>query len=153
MTNATEGKIIRVDRSATPQYHPHGIKRLLYPQFEHTGPSEYHLSQVKLYIHPEMESGDRGVVSGEMIDDDLRSSDKIKSCLGIQDALAIIEKGVEVFREFFEGKEVACWKSVVLMDNGSRMVPYFHEHEGRVVVGWRFFGLWDKGQSLALFNN
>lgn len=129
--------IVRVDRTVSPVY-PDWMKKMMHPKLEATGPAEYDLATVQLWLHDGQKGGNW--VKGQAIYDHLKSNDMLEGCLGLADGLAIQQKGIEVFRKFFAGKAVFLWKSVVQSRDGLLRVPYLFEDGGEVVVYWLWLG-------------
>ena len=129
---STLNTIIRVDRSIRPVY-PDWVKKVMHPELEGAGPSEYDLATVEQWLHDDQE---KSVVVGNRIYDHLKKTDALKTCLGLRDGEEIKKKGIEVFRKFFEGKAVVLWASVVQDRDSDILVPYLVEEGGVVVVYW-----------------
>ena len=130
--------IIRVDRSVRPVYFD-CMKRVMHPELEATGPAEYDLATVQLWLHDNQQSGKW--VDGQSIYDYLKSKNILDSCLGLQDGLAIQQQGIAVFRNFFAGNAVFLWRSVVQDRRDLLHVPYLVEDVGGVVVGWLWLAI------------
>jgi len=128
--------IIRVDRSVRPVYPDLAKVVVMHPELEIVGLAEYDLSNVELYLHDDQKDGKW--MEGTKIYKHLKETDSLKACLGLQDALEIKKKGIEVFRKLFGGKVVCCWKSVVRDHDGNLYVPYVYDGSDRVVVDWRW---------------
>ena len=126
--------IIKVDRSVAPVY-PEGFVSINPRQELVHRPDEYDLSTVGIWYHDNQKTG-RGFVSGLVVYEQLRQEHAFVSCLNLQDGLAIQQKGVDVFRKFFAGKEVFLWGSLVMSDYGEVLVPSLYEEDGEVEVGW-----------------
>ncbi len=124
--------IIRVDRSVRPVY-PDWMKKVMHPELEGAGPSEYDLATVEQWLHDDQK---KGVVVGNRIYDHLKKTDTLKTCLGLRDGEEIKKKGIEVFRKFFGGKAVFLWASVVRGRVGGLRVPCLVGRGGEVVVDW-----------------
>ncbi len=139
--------IIRVNRSVKPAY-PDWMKKVMHPELETTGPAEYDLATVQLWLHEGQQGGNWA--KGQRIYDHLKSNNMLEGCLGLADGLAIQQKGIEVFRKFFAGKAVFLWKSVVQNRGGDLHVPYLIEHRGEVVVHWRWLGRDWRGNNPAV---
>ena len=127
--------IIRVDRSIRPAY-PDWTGVVMHPELENTGPERFDLAKVRdnLWLHDGQKNGGR--VTGQVIYDHLKSTDTLKTCLGLRDGEEIQKKGIEVFRQYFNGKAIFLWKSVVRHRDGGLSVPSLCEDGGRVVIGW-----------------
>lgn len=124
--------IVRVDRSIKPNY-PDWAKKVMHPELELAGPSEYDLSQIDQWLHNDQKLG---VVVGNTIYKYLGKNNALTTCLNLQDGLAIQKKGIVVFRKLFTSKIVSLWGSVVRDSGGDLRVPYLVENNGRVVVDW-----------------
>lgn len=142
--------IIRVDRSVRPVY-PDWAKEVIHPELETVGPAEYDLAkQVELWFHDDQKN-DNGILSTDVYDH-LKSTDSLKNCLGLHDAVAIQSKGIAVFRKLFRHMEVFCWKSVVQDDDGYLNVSYIYEDGDEVAVGWHKLGtMWHSSCPAARF--
>ncbi len=125
--------IIRVDRAVRPVY-PDWVKKVMHPELEGAGPSEYDLATVELWLHDSQKGGNW--LNGQGIYGHLKSNNMLDGCLGLADGLEIQKKGVAVFRKFFGGKAVFLWKSVVPYRDSDLNVPYLIEVGGEVVVRW-----------------
>src|SRR3989338_1602851 len=71
--------IIRVDRSVKPSY-PDWMKKLMYPDLELTGPAEYDIQKLGLWLHDDQKDG---VVSGNTIYTKLEKDNALADCLGL----------------------------------------------------------------------
>lgn len=143
--------IIRVNRAIQPTY-PGWMKAVLYPELESAGPAEYDLAKaVELWLHNYQKGG---VIEGNCLYQHLKDTGILKTCLGLQDGEEIRKKGVAVFRDIFEDKDVFLWKAVVLDDHNLLRVPYLCENydEDEVVLRWRYLHLyWNTGHPAARF--
>lgn len=140
--------IIRVDRSVRPVY-PDWMKKVMHPELEGVGPSEYDLATVVQWLHDDQKTG---VATGNRIYDHLKKTDALKTCLGLRDGEEIKKKGIEVFRKFFRGKAVFLWASVVQDRDGDLGVPCLVGHGGDVVVYWYWLDYdWDGSGPAARF--
>jgi len=126
--------IVRVDRSVKPSY-PDWMKKLMYPDLELTGPAEYDIQKLGLWLHDDQKDG---VVSGNTIYTKLEKDNALADCLGLADLLAIKAKVIiaPVFLKLFAGKIVFGWKSVAQRQNGDLVAPYLIVHNGRIMVLW-----------------
>lgn len=133
--------IICVDRPIRPPYP--GWAKVMHPDLETVGPREYDLARVELYLHDGQKG--RKTIQGYKLYEHLKKNDRLRGCLGLQDALAIQSKGIATFRKFFGGNVVYCWKSVLGENCGNTIyvayrssdlyVPYFCGRGDRVKVG------------------
>ena len=140
--------LVRVDRSVKPTY-PDWFKELEHPELELTGPAEYDLNTVGLWLHDDQRNG---VVVGNTIYEHLKKYNALASCLNLQDGLAIQAKGIAVFRKLFADKAVFLWGSVVQYRVGNLNVPYLCEDGGRVVVIWNWLdGSFSSGRPALRF--
>ena len=140
--------IIRVDRTIKPTY-PDWKKKVMHPELEASGPAEYDLSKVDLWLHDGQKDGKW--TRGDNIYAKLKENDNelLKTCLTLRDGEEIKKNGVEAFRKFFKGKALFLWGSVVQLDDGDLYVPYLVDGGGRVVVDWGWLdGGW-RGNSPA----
>lgn len=124
--------IITVDRTIRPAY-PSWMESVLYPELENTGPSEFDVSKLDLWLHAKQKAG---VVTGNVIHDYLKSNNMLEGCLGLRDLEEIQKKGIAFFREHFKGKAVFGWKSIVRGAGGSLSAPYLVEDGGGVALRW-----------------
>ncbi len=124
--------IIRVDRSVYPHY-PEWMEKVMHPELEEVGPTEYDLATIELWLHDDQK---KGVTTGNRVHDHLIKTDTLKTCLGLRDGEEIMNKGIEIFRMFFGGKAVFLWKSTLQLRVGNIFAPYLIEYEGEVVLRW-----------------
>ena len=125
--------IIRITRPVKPTY-PDWVKKVMHPELEDVGLGEYDLASIDPWLHDGQRDGVR--VKGNHIYEDFKRNDSLKTCLGLRDGEEIQKKGIAVFRQFFSGKAVFFWKSVVLDSNGNLYVPYLYEFGDEAVVYW-----------------
>jgi hypothetical protein len=132
---ASPDTIIRVDHAVRPIYpiwiRPEWINSSEFIALEGTGPTEYNLGTVQLWLHEEQE---RGMMGGHALRVHLKSNDMLGGCLG----LAIQQKGIKIFRQFFHYKVVFLWRSVVWLPGGKASVPFLMEDGDKVVLRWRW---------------
>ncbi|OGF76479.1 hypothetical protein A2926_00740 [Candidatus Giovannonibacteria bacterium RIFCSPLOWO2_01_FULL_44_40] len=126
--------IIRVDRSVKPSY-PDWMKKVMHPKLELTGPAEYNLNAVELWLHNDQKTG---AVRGHTIYKHLQKDNALADCLGLADLLAIQAKGIAVFRKLYASKAVFGWKSVVRHRHGNLFVPCLCGRGDGVVLHWRW---------------
>ncbi len=129
--------LIRVDRSIRPLY-PDWAKTVMHPELEPTGPAEYDLTSVVLWLHDGQKNG--RYMEGHKLYEYLKEKKMLESCLSLRDGEEIQRKGIAIFRKFFQGKVVFLWKSVVQDCNGSLRIPRLYGDFGTVVVGWGWLG-------------
>lgn len=146
-------KIVRVDRSIKLVYRYREFMDVpVFPELEALGPAEYGLSEIRLDLRAEQKG--YGFVVGDQILETLKTTDSLKRCLGLHDALGIIKKGPRVFRKFFEYKAIYCWKSVVRSCDSRLFVPCFCIGNIDVVVDWTWLGHeWRSDCPAALFED
>lgn len=125
--------IIRVDRSIRPVY-PSWVKQVMHLELENTGPAEYDLFQLELWLHEDQKNGGR--IEGHKLYEYLKNNKMLESCLSLRDGEEIQKKGLTTFRKFFGGKAIPLWKSVVQRVDGSVSVPCLVEDDERVAVFW-----------------
>lgn len=131
---AVRGTIVTVDRSVRPTY-PYWMDKVIHLELENTGPSKYDLVRnVLLWLHDDQKKGGR--TTGQTIYDYLKKHDMLKSCLGLQDALAIQKLGVAVFQKVFGNNVVYFWKSVVWSRGEELNIPHLYVRDGEVVLDW-----------------
>ncbi len=126
-----------VDRANPPAYYPSQMMELVDPDMELTGPQEYKLSEVELWPSEVQKKG--WLAGGNVIYRELKKDD-FTLCLNLQDAIAIKKMRLAIFRQFFGGKLVFFWGSVVRYRNGNCYVPYLCENGGNIVMRWRWLG-------------
>jgi len=140
--------IVRVDRSVKPTY-PGWVEKLIHPELELAGPTEYDLSMVGLWLYDDQKTG---AVLGSVIYYYLNRTYNIATCLNLQDGLAIQQKGIAVFRKLFSGKTVFLWGSVVQGHGHCLLVPYLCEFGDNVMVDWcRMTDYWLSGSPALRF--
>ena len=132
--------IIHVDRTIRPTY-PNWVKKVMHPKLELTGPGEFDVSKLEQWLHPDQVNGQ---VGGKVIYEHLKQNNMLEGCLGLLDLEAIQKKGITFFRQYFQGKVVFGWKSVVLFRRGDRPVPFLVESDVGVVLSWYWLDAgWD----------
>lgn len=124
--------IIHVERSVKPDY-PDWMKKVMHPELELTGTTEYDLQKLELWLHNDQK---KGYAVGNTIYGYLEKGDALTTCLNLQDLIAIQAKGIKVFCKLFANKAVFAWKSVVQSSRGNLRVPYLIEGGGEVVLNW-----------------
>ena len=72
--------IVRVDRSVKPSY-PDWVAKVLYPEFECTGPAEFDLATLTSWFHDGQKNG--GSVKGQVIYNHLKVEGMLPSCLSL----------------------------------------------------------------------
>lgn len=128
--------VIRVDRTVKPVY-PDWMKKVMHPELEGAGPSEYDLATVEQWLHDDQKGN---WVKGQRIYDHLKKTDTLKTCLGLRDGEEIKKKGIEVFRKVFGKNGVFLWASVVQDRGGYLHAPYLFGYGGEVVALWLWLG-------------
>ncbi len=124
--------IVKVDRS-TKLVFPDWTKKIMHPEIQDVGPSEFDITQVERWLHDDQKTG---WVNGTKIYEFHKDNDMLKDDFGLRELLAIQAKGIKFFRTHLKGKVLYGWKSVVLNDNGNLRVPYFVESGGEVILDW-----------------
>lgn len=133
--------IVRVDRSILPTY-PDWTAEILYPELSRTGPVEYNLSDIKLWLHQRQHSGAVRRIKGITLHNDLVKKDRLKDCLSLRDGEEIQKKRILSFWNSFGHKNLLLWKSAVkdkyAGEDGLISVPYAHllEKRGEVGIDW-----------------
>ncbi len=127
----TSNFIVRVDRMIHLAY-PCWVKELVHPELECTGPMEFSLSKVELWLY----DGQKWRVNIQAIYNYLKETDNLSLCLSLQDGLVIQKMGIGVFRKFFKGKAIFLWKSVVWDRHNHLQVPRLREVDSKVVINW-----------------
>jgi len=141
--------IIKVDRSQKPAY-PEWVTEALYPKLEQTGPWEFDITSLELYLHEKQKSG--SYIGGHDLHKHLKKQEMLAGCLGLTDILAIQARGIEFFRKHFQGKAVFAWKSIVQNSGRLLRVPCLYEDGGQVVLGWDWLGRgWRAGNPALRF--
>ncbi len=125
--------IIRVDRKVKPVY-PEWKKDVLHPELEASGPPEYDLSTVGLFLHDGQKNGKW--IEGNKLYAYLKKEDMLKTCLTLRDGEEIQKNGIEAFLKFFKDKALFLWGSVVRGRDGRLHVPYLNDGGDKVVLGW-----------------
>lgn len=128
--------LIRVSRSIRPVY-PDWVKTVMHPEFESTGPAEYDLGQVELWLH-DGQKNDR-YMEGNKLYEYLKEQKMLEICLSLRDGEEIQKKGPTVFRKFFRGP-VFLWKSIVQNRDDDLLVPYLTGGGDEVAVSWNWLG-------------
>lgn len=123
--------ILYVDRGTPPVY-PDLMKSLLYQELEDTGLVEYDMRKLNLFLLINQNMQD-----GMFLHEYLRESKMIENCLGLRDFEEIQKKGCAFFQRYFDGKMILGWKSVLVDEEGSYVVPVLYEPFGaKLVQGW-----------------
>ncbi|HEU0085615.1 MAG TPA: hypothetical protein VFQ59_01500 [Candidatus Paceibacterota bacterium] len=123
---------INVDRSVNAKF-PVWVEEIINPELQNSGPENYDLSSLELWLHDDQKNG---VVGGNTIYESFKVNNLLEGCLNLQDGLAIRAKGIMVFRELFQGKAVYLWKSVVQNRDGDLYVPYLYVSGDEVWLIW-----------------
>lgn len=112
--------LIKLDRSRKPIY-PDWVERIVYPEYELSGPNEFDLKNVERWLHKQqkVEIG----VAGYQIYDQLQNGNLLKDCLNLADLLAIQEKGTELFQYLYKDCMVFGWKSIAEHPSETLFVP------------------------------
>lgn len=127
--------LICVDRSIRPVY-PDWVKMVKHPKMELTGPTEYDLTSVALWIHNNQKNGFH--IEGYKLYSYLGERKILERCLSLRDGEEIQKKDIAIFRQLFKCKAIFLWKSVVQHVHGRLFVPYLYEDDGQVEVNWRW---------------
>ncbi len=127
--------IIRVDRSVKPIY-PDWMKKVIHPELENVGPTEYDASSIDQWLHEGQKNGNW--TTGNRVYAKLKEEDNklLKTCLGLRDLEEIQKKGIVFFRKYLKGKVPFGWASVVQSRGGDLSVPFLDEDGGEVVLDW-----------------
>ncbi|MDZ7798977.1 MAG: hypothetical protein U5L76_05275 [Patescibacteria group bacterium] len=142
--------IICIDRSLEIPY-PEWVSKIIHPELEKTGLDAYDLSTaVSLWFYKKQK---KSRISGMTVYNYLKERNMLKSCLGLQDALAVRTKGGAVFQEVFDNKEVYFFKSVVeSCDDEGLHVPCLVMVCGRVALRWSWLDFnWSIKKSHSYF--
>lgn len=133
--------MIRVDRSICPTY-PDWVEKVFHPELEKIGPVEFDAAKLELWLHEGQKGGKW--IKGQKIYEHLKEKKMLEGCLGLSDLLAIQAKGIAFFRQYFAGKVVFGWKSVVRYRRGHLYAPSLCGDGDRVVLDWNWLGRgWD----------
>ena len=125
--------IIRIDRSV-PLVYPAFVRSVPNADCENLGPVEFDVRN----LVQEYPNG-LGIESLVLAQDIFACLEKNKlreRCLGYREALAIREKPVSFYREYFAGEAVICWKRDVWSRAGFVHVPFLLELHGEVKLDW-----------------
>jgi hypothetical protein len=128
--------LIFVDRTILPKY-PDWITEVIYPELQSTGPAELDAGKLKLWLHEKQKNGR---IKGNDLQQYLEDRDMLKDCLGLRDLEEIQKKGISFFREYFKGKCIFGWKSVVRSRDGDLHAPCLYEYVGGVCLYWGWLG-------------
>lgn len=129
--------IVRVDRSVRPCY-PEWVTKVRHPELEAAGPTEYDLMTIKCWLHDGQKNDIQ--MHGDQIYEFLKSNNMLVDCLDIRDGQEIQKKGKTIFREFFGGKSLFLWKSVVEFEGDLRVPAIPYGNEG--IIWWVYLGFW-----------
>jgi hypothetical protein len=105
----------------------------VHPELENEGPSEYWLSSVVPWFHPDQTGN--SLMSGPELHQYYVESGLIKRCLGYRDGLELKKLPVEVFRQHFPYKILYLRRSAVKLPDGT-FVPYVCDAGDRIEVRW-----------------
>lgn len=132
----TIGIQVYVDRSIRPVKPERMMLGTIHPaKLENTGPAEYNLADVELWLHEcqkHCNAGRRGFIHRH-----LENAGMLKNCLSLRDGEEIKKLGIVIFRKFFGDKSVFLWKSVMKGLGSECFVPILYDNGGRVVICWR----------------
>jgi hypothetical protein len=123
--------VVEVNRSIKSTTYPSLAEKIVFPEFECSGPLSYSPQDVGWYRTTE------GFVAGEVLSY-LNYKGFLRNCFKIQDGYAFQEGGVEVFREFFGdvNVNVLLFGSVVKDINGKLFSPLMYTDSTSVFVEW-----------------
>lgn len=124
--------VICVDRSIRPVY-PEWVKTVVHPELESTGPAEYDLGTIDLWLHPEQKNS---CIEGFRIYEYMGKRRMLEGCLSLRDGEEIQKKDPAVFQKFFGGKLVYLWKSIVQDRAGHLHVPFLTGDDDGVWGDW-----------------
>ncbi|MCX6820030.1 MAG: hypothetical protein NT019_01945 [Candidatus Adlerbacteria bacterium] len=122
--------IVRIDRSTVPTQ-PQWLKKPLHPELATTGPAEYDLAAIQLWLHEKQKEG----AKGQTLYGHLTRNNMLEGCLGYADGLAIQQKGLEVFRGLFGRTTLFLWRSVGRSSNRRLVVPCIGERNDELLLG------------------
>lgn len=136
----TSPALVRVDRSIKPTY-PRWFHSWLNPELENTGPAEFDLSQISLWVHPKQQIV--GGICASFVYVQLRDSGLLKTCLGLRDGEEILKQAVVgTFQETPIVRRLFLWKSVAYPrfepTEHSLRVPYISTgfSGDQLSIGW-----------------
>lgn len=124
--------MIVVNRTVQISY-PEGVRSLLHPELEKTGPTEYNVKTIGFWREEHQAKG--GGCSGTIILDQL--SRRLSDCLGWYDLNAIKRRGPAFFRENFYDNAVYGWRSAVRSHDGRIHVPFLVDDMSNLLLSWR----------------
>jgi hypothetical protein len=132
-TQTSADFFVHVDRSVPPAY-PHWKKRLMHPEWELLGPTQYDLRNLWPFYH---DAQRHGMIQSDEMYSYLKYSEILANCIGLADLMAIQAKGLPLYRKLYRGKVALGWKSVSQdSDDYSIRVPTLYELDGELLLGW-----------------
>ncbi len=129
--------IIRVDRSIRPSY-PDWVEKVTHLELEDVGPAEYDITKTEQWLHDGQKDGKW--IEGKKIYAHLKETGDLKNHYTLRDLEEIQKKGIVFFRNYFAGKAVFGWGSVVRHRDGDLSAPYLYEDGDKVVLHWFYLG-------------
>ena len=125
--------ILTIDRSVRPVY-PDFVNEVMHPELEDIGPSNFDLSTLPLYLHPEQKN--HGRMDGIRLYAFLKDSGLIEHCLDLRVGEELVKQR-HLWPMAWSGKAVLLWKSVVRDSSGNLGVPCV---SGGVCIGLVWLG-------------
>ncbi len=131
-------EMVHVDRFHPLKYpdfaDPKWLKNLFFLKLEASGPDMYTLDEIEEWVHPDQLG--EGKASGHAIYNELRRVGLQRKCLSLADLLSIKRLGPMRFNEYFSGKQLCAWKSVVPDTQGLHHVPYLSYRDNELRLSW-----------------
>jgi hypothetical protein len=123
------------------------VTKVINPELDQTGAVSFDAGKLQQWRHPNQQYG---LVTGQMIYDDLLDTEMLKGCLGLRDLWEMRKKGAEFYRRHFANRSVFGWKSTAMNKRDQVAAPYLCIRGNSVLLDWRPLTLlWDKSD-LAL---
>jgi hypothetical protein len=125
-----ESFTIAVNRGKPPVY-PLGMKEVIHPEYERSGPDSLDLEAIELYyFQPDIE------YEGTQVYEHLINEGLLPHCLSLVDGWAIMENESLIPKKWRDLK-VVLWKSVIDVPAGGYYVPVIACVEGEWRMYWR----------------
>ena len=102
-----------------------GIKDVLHPEFEFSGPSKFSVAKLHEMPFPK-EWPKGGSPPGYKAYEFLKTSGLLERCLNWADITAIQEKGKDFYWRWCSRKSMSAWKSVVVGYDDNLYLPFIH---------------------------
>jgi hypothetical protein len=141
--------IVHVNRNAIPKLHVGGF-RLVNPELELIGPTEFDIMQSERWFHPQQI--ERGVPANHVFNK-LQKDGLIERCFGLAELEAIKARGVHFFRKYFGVKRkwfvwntwsadyLYAWKTIIVSTidgwyKDQHQVPFLHAYREELTLYW-----------------